>query len=83
MELGWFYSPRQIAKYFPSRFTTLKTAANQAQESLGRRPYARWPSMGHVWHRLRFLGLGCVRFLHCVSHLYVGVVPARMTKLRR
>jgi SHS family lactate transporter-like MFS transporter len=24
MELGWFYSPRQIARYFPSRFTSLK-----------------------------------------------------------
>lgn len=24
MELGWFYSPRQIAHYFPSRITSLK-----------------------------------------------------------
>jgi SHS family lactate transporter-like MFS transporter len=24
MELGWFYSPRQIARYFPSRVTSLK-----------------------------------------------------------
>ena len=24
MENGWFYSPRQILHYFPSRFTSLK-----------------------------------------------------------
>lgn len=53
MELGWFYSPRQIAKYIPGRVTSLRPPRTKL-----RNPWAIVRLLdGHQW---AMFGIGFV-----------------------